>query len=154
MRTVSFPTSCIPAVQQQFNRGVALLHSFAYSAAENTFRDVAARDPRCAMAHWGVAMTYFHQLWDPPLSPASITIGDEEIQRARAIGTDSERERKFVNAVSLIYRGGSTIPYGTRVSNYERAMSDLAEDDGKDAEAQVFYALALLAKASPMDKSH
>jgi tetratricopeptide (TPR) repeat protein len=150
---VSFPTSCIPAVQQQFNRGVALLHSFAYSAAENTFRDVAARDPQCAMAHWGIAMTHFHQLWEPALPPEAILVASGEIRRARAIGAGSARERKFIDAVGLLYQDSSTVPYGVRVSNYERAMGDLAAD-GKDAEAQVFYALALLANASPMDKSH
>lgn len=130
------------------------MHSFAYSAAENAFRDVASRDPGCAMAHWGVAMTYFHQLWDPPLPVATIATAREEIQRAQALGAASERERKFVHALSAIYQDDSTVPYGARVSNYERAMRDLAGDYGKDAEAQVFYALALLANASPMDRSH
>ena len=63
---VSFPISCLPAVQQEFDRGIALLHSFAYTAAENTFQSVTELDPRCAMAHWGTAATHFHQLWDPP----------------------------------------------------------------------------------------
>src|ERR1022692_3789835 len=66
---VSFPTSCTAAVQEQFDRGVALLHSFAYTAAENAFEGVGELDPRCAMAHCGMAMTYFHQLWDPPIVP-------------------------------------------------------------------------------------
>ncbi len=60
--SVSFPISCRPAVQEQFDRGIALLHSFAYTAAENVFRSVAEHDSRCAMAHWGMAMTYFHEL--------------------------------------------------------------------------------------------
>src|SRR5215470_12435043 len=92
--TVSFPTSCAPAVQQQFNRGVALLHSFAYSAANDAFQDVAKRDPQCAMAHWGSAMTYFHQLWEPLLPPATIVAGQNEIQQAQQIKA-SERERQF-----------------------------------------------------------
>ena len=62
---VQFPNSCSADVQQEFERAVALLHSFAYSAAEKAFRDVIAKEPDCAMAHWGVAMTYFHQLWEP-----------------------------------------------------------------------------------------
>jgi tetratricopeptide (TPR) repeat protein len=152
--SVTFTVSCKLEVQQQFNRGVALLHSFAYAAAEKAFRDVASRDPRCAMAHWGVAMTYFHQLWDPPLAPATIPVAYEEILRAQAIGTTSERERRFIDALSLMYRDASTIPYPKRVSNYERAMSDLAGLDRRDSEAQVFYALALLANASPLDKTH
>src|ERR1700756_4352826 len=63
--SVQFPTSCSSKVQKSFERAVALLHSFAYSAAEKEFRDVAAKDPSCAAPHWGVAMTYFHQLWEP-----------------------------------------------------------------------------------------
>ena len=69
--TVTFSVSCLPEVQQQFERAVALLHSFAYADAENAFRGVAGQDSKCAMAHWGMAMTYFHQLWEPPLSPSA-----------------------------------------------------------------------------------
>ncbi len=151
---VSFPISCRPAVQQQFDRGVALLHSFAYSAAENAFRGVADQDHGCAMAHWGVAMTYFHQLWDPPISPATISIAQHEIQRAQQIGTSSERERQFINALALIYQDAGTVPYHARVANYEHAMSSLAAKNRRDTEAQVFYALALLANESPTDQTH
>src|SRR5690349_1081775 len=69
---VTFPTSCSPDVEQQFERGVALLHSFAYSAAEQAFRDVLKRDGNCAMAHWGMAMSYFHQLWEPYVTEADV----------------------------------------------------------------------------------
>src|SRR5690349_4800712 len=64
---VTFPTSCDPSVQAHFNRAIALLHSFAYSASEEAFRDVARRDTHCAMAWWGIAMTHYHQLWEPPI---------------------------------------------------------------------------------------
>src|ERR1039457_2197921 len=101
---VSFPTSCAPDVQEQFDRGVALLHSFAYTAAENAFRGVADADERCAMAHWGMAMTHFHQLWEPPIAPAEISIAQKEIQRAQQIGAGSERERGFIHALGLIYQ--------------------------------------------------
>ena len=151
---VSFPITCMPAVQQPFDRGVALLHSFAYTAAENVFQGVAEQDHQCAMAHWGIAMTHFHQLWDPPISPATISIAQKEIQRALEIGTGSERERQFINALALIYQDAATVPYRTRALNYEHAMSSLAAQDLKDTEAQVFYALALLANESPTDQTH
>ncbi len=151
---VSFPISCTPSVQEQFDRGVALLHSFAYTAAENAFQGVAELDPRCAMAHWGMAMAYFHQLWDPPIVPATISIAQKEIQRAQQIGAGSERERQFINALGFIYQDAATVPYRTRALNYEHAMSNLASANRKDVEAQVFYALALLANASPADKTH
>ena len=151
---VSFPTSCSQAVQEQFERGVALLHSFAYSAAQNTFQNVAELDPQCAMAHWGMAMTYYHQLWEPPLPPATVSLGQKEIQRAQQIGTSSDRERQFIRALSMVYQDADTVPYRTRASNYEGAMSDLAAKNPKDVEAQVFYALALLSNAPPTDKTH
>jgi tetratricopeptide (TPR) repeat protein len=152
--TVSFPISCTPAVQEQFDRGVALLHSFAYADAEKAFQDVAAKDPRCAMAHWGMAMSYFRQLWEPAILPATISLAQKEIQQAQQIGTGSERERQFIHAASLIYQDAGTVPYRTRATDYERAMSDLASANRQDVESQVFYALALLANASPADKTH
>ena len=151
---VSFPVSCTPAAQAEFNKGVALLHSFAYTAAANTFQKVAELDHRCAMAHWGVAMTYFHQLWEPPLSPATISIAQNELQRARQLGAGSERERQYIHALGLIYQDPAIVPYRTRALRYEQAMSDLASANKQDVEAQVFYALALLANASPADKTH
>lgn len=151
---VSFAISCLPSVQEQFDQGVALLHSFAYSASENAFRGVAERDPRCAMAHWGIAITYFHQLWDPPLVPTTIPIAQKQIQLAEQIGARTERERQFIHALGFVYDGAATVPYRTRASNYEGAMSDLASKNREDVEAQVFYALAILANASPNDKIH
>jgi len=151
---VSFPISCAPAVQEQFNRGVALLHSFAYTASQNAFQRVAELDPRCAMAHWGIAMAYFHQLWQPPIVPATVSSAQDEIRKAEEMGGGSERERQFIRALSLMYLDAATVPYRTRVLNYEKAMSDLAAKNREDDEAQVFYALALLANASPADKTH
>jgi tetratricopeptide (TPR) repeat protein len=152
--TASFPVSCAPAVQEKFNRGIALLHSFAYTAARDTFQEIAGLDSHCAMAHWGEAMTYFHQLWEPPLTPVSISSGQKEIQRAQQIGSHSKRERQFIDALALLYQDATTVPYRKRALDYEHAMSVLARDDRKDVEAQVFYALALLANASPSDKTH
>jgi hypothetical protein len=123
---VSFPTSCSQAVQEQFDRGMALLHSFAYSAAENTFQAVAERDPQCAMAHWGIAFSYYHQLWDPPIAPATIPIAQTQIERTQQIGAGTEREAEFIQALGMIYLDAASVPYRQRASNYERAMSDLA----------------------------
>ncbi|MFL6414202.1 MAG: hypothetical protein ACJ74Y_00815, partial [Bryobacteraceae bacterium] len=117
---VSFPISCQPSVQAGFNRAVALLHSFAYSLAERAFRQVGENDPHCAMAHWGIAIAQFHQLWDPPLSPSAVAVGQEEIQRARGLGTGSDRERRFIAALALIYQTDSGSAYRTRALQYER----------------------------------
>jgi tetratricopeptide (TPR) repeat protein len=151
---VSFPTTCNPDVQSEFEQGVALLHSFEYSAAEGAFRNVSRRDPGCAMAHWGVAMTYFHELWDPPITANDILRGRKEIGLARRLGPGSARERRLIGALELFYAPGPATRYRTRVSRYEGAMKDLAAVYRDDTESQVFYALALLASASPFDKAH
>jgi tetratricopeptide (TPR) repeat protein len=152
--SVSLPIACAPAVQGKFDRAVALLHSFAYSAAADAFREVAKLDPQCAMAHWGVAMTYFHQLWDPPIIPGTLSIPQQEMRQAQQIESGSERDRGFIRALALVYQDAATVPYPTRALNYERAMAHLSADYPKDVEVQVFYALALLANASPADKTH
>ncbi len=152
--TVSFPTSCNPAAQVRFERAVALLHSFTYSAAETAFREAAQADPTCAIAHWGIAMTYFHQLWDPAIAASKMQAGHEEILRAQQIGGGSARERGFIQALSLIYATDPTLTYQSRLQGYTDAMQKLAAANPGDVESQVFYALALLASASPTDKTH
>jgi tetratricopeptide (TPR) repeat protein len=151
--SVSFPTTCNPATQPAFNRAVALLHSFAYKPAEEGFRSVAARDPRCAIAHWGMAMTHYHQLWQPPLPPAEVAVAQKEIAQAALLPEASERERGFIDALSLIFKDAS-VPYETRALKYESAMRALAAGNPNDVESQVFYALAMLANLSPSDKQH
>src|SRR5262249_8812714 len=150
---VQFATSCSPKVTKSFERAVALLHSFAYSAAEKAYRDVAAKDPNCAAPHWGVAMTYFHQLWEPPVAPQDIARGLAEIEQAKRLST-SDRERGFIDALSLIYANVGSLPYQERLDRYAQAMRKLAGRYQDDAECQIFYALVLIASASPSDASH
>jgi tetratricopeptide (TPR) repeat protein len=152
--SVSFPISCDPAVQQQFNRGVALLHSFAYVAAEQAFQSVAVRDPRCAMAHWGIAMTFFHPVWSPSLPPDRFAKGQTEMLAAARLGATSSRERQFIRALGALYQVDDSLKPSQRTLAYEQAMADVARENDKDVEAQVFYALALLSNAPPTDKTH
>ncbi len=152
--SVSFPVSCTAGVQEEFNRGVALLHSFAYSAARTAFQHVAEQDPQCAMAHWGVAMTYFHQLWVPPLSPDTSLIARDEIQRAERIGSGSDLERGFIRALGVLFKDADRVAYPARALNYEHAMSLVAAENRTNTEAQIFYALALLANAPLTDQTH
>ena len=152
--TVSFPTSCKPEVQQEFNRGVALLHSFTYRLADQAFHHVSQQDPACAIAHWGSAMTHYHQLWDLPPSPADVIAAQQEIATAATLDPGSERERGFINAIGFVFQDAATVPYSTRAAKYETAMHQLAETFPNDAETQIFYALALLSNASPSDREH
>jgi hypothetical protein len=151
--TVSFPTSCAPAVQQKFERAVALLHSFAYSASEKAFRDVVAADPKCAMAHWGVAMSFYHQLWEPWITPANLQSGSAELMQAEQLG-GTDRERQYIAALATYYRDSDKLAPPARAKLYEQAMSKVATSNPTDDEAQVFYALALVSTGSATDKTH
>jgi hypothetical protein len=151
--TVTFPTSCAPSVQSGFERAVALLHSFAYAASEEAFRAVADADPSCALAHWGVSMSYFHQLWDPP-GAEDLRKGLAEINHARQLGAGSARERQFIEGAAAYYRDSDRLSHVDRAKAYERAMAEAAKSNPDDAETQIFYALALIATAPPADRSH
>ena len=151
---VSFPVSCAPGVQPEFDRAVALLHSFAYSAAESAFEKVATDDPHCAMAHWGAAMTQFHQLWEPRVDSQRVALGEKEIELARKTGNLSRHERRYVEALGNIFDDAESVPYPQRALKYADAMGAVTSESEGDVEAQVFYALALLSTAPPSDKTH
>jgi tetratricopeptide (TPR) repeat protein len=151
---VSFPITCASAVQPEFNRGIALLHSFAYSAANSAFQKVASEDPNCAIAHWGIAMTYFHQLWEPPIASTALPAARREIAAAQQIGSTNPREQGFIHAFSLLLEKADTVSFVERDQQYEQAMHEIAQQNNKDVEAQVFFALALLSNAAPTDKTH
>jgi REP element-mobilizing transposase RayT len=150
---VTFPTTCAHAVQPTFERAVALLHSFAYTAAEQAFRDVEAKDPGCAIARWGVAMTHVHPLWDAP-SADDIATASAAIAQATSKPAGSARERTFVEAIAAYYDHAASRSPSERAKTYEAAMADVAAKYPYDIEAQVFYALALLGTASPSDATH
>lgn len=152
--TVSFAISCRPEVQPAFNRAVALLHSFAYRAADDAFQRVAEGDPECSMAHWGHAMTHYHQLWDLPPSPVDSAAAKQEIDKAEKLQGACQRERGFIDAIRQVFPDDATLSYRTRALNYEAAMGKLAAEYPADVETQIFYALALISNASPSDRRH
>ena len=150
---VHFATSCAAVVQPQFERAVALLHSFAYDAASEQFHAVATRDKECAMAHWGVAMSVFHQLWSPP-GAGDLRLGREEIGVAQRIGARTERERQLIDAAGSYFSDTEPSHHPVRAKAYEQSMERVAQHFANDDEVQVFYALALIATAPPTDRAH
>ncbi len=149
---VSFPISCTPASQKAFERGVALLHSFGYEEAEEQFAEIAQKDPACAMAHWGIAMSLFHQIWERP-QESTLKRGQGEIEKAQKIGAKTEREQGYISALAVFYRDPASNDYLKRASAYSDAMGNLYRQNPTDLEAGAFYALSLLAAAPPDDTS-
>jgi hypothetical protein len=151
---VSFPTSCAPAVQAKFERAVALLHSFAYSAADAAFQEVAKEDPNCAMAGWGQAMANFHQIWEDRIPPAGLAPGQAALEKAQKSKQVSPREKEYIAALAPMFLDAGAVAYSTRLQKYEQAMGSLAAHYPQDPEARILYALALLATAPSDDKTH
>jgi tetratricopeptide (TPR) repeat protein len=164
---VTFPITCAPEVQSDFARGVALLHSFFYEEARRVFTSVAERDPKCAMAQWGIAMTWWHPIWTPP-TPDEMRAGKAAIEKAMAMNAGTDRERGFITALNAYYNtpdGSTTAPVGQschgpvgprdRVIAYETAMRQLRDKYPDDFEVQTFYAFAVLSVgyATPNDTS-
>jgi tetratricopeptide (TPR) repeat protein len=143
--TVHFPISCSASVEKPFARGVALLHSFWYEEAEKEFIDIAKDDPRCAMAHWGIAMSIWHQLWNEP-DEKVIARGLEEATTPKKLGLKATpREAGYLAAVTAFYSDSSKLDHAARAQAYSDAMKKVYESYPDDHEAAVFYALSLLA---------
>lgn len=151
---VNFKTSCTPKAQTQFNRAVAWLHSFEYEEAEKAFNEVATTDPRCAMAHWGIAMSTYHPLWAPP-TPDELKRGALALWKAHSLGTGTQRERDYIAALSTFYSNSTIITeiynetpklvdHRTRAFAYHEAMKQLHRKYPADQEAAIFYALTLI----------
>ena len=153
--TVSFPVSCKPTSQPYFNRGVALLHDFWYSEAKIQFEQIVKTDPQCAMAHWGIAMSAFHEIWGRPDADA-MKLGWAEVQAAlqasQSPAPATERERAYIAALTSIYRPGSQ-EYPARIDAHATVMAKLYAQYPDDANAGAFYALSLLADETPDDTS-
>jgi tetratricopeptide (TPR) repeat protein len=164
---VSFPTSCDPSLQAEFERGVALLHSFFYEEARRVFTEVARKDSECAMAHWGIAMTYYHPIWTAPDS-TEMAAGLAAVEKALAAKKTSDRERGYIRAVEAYYKGldmpelpdspgapschgPSLVEHRGRAACFKREMEKLAQGYPEDLDASAFYALSLLGTAPPAD---
>ena len=152
---VHFPISCSAASQKKFDVGLAMLHSFWYAKSDRAFAELAAADPGCAMADWGVAMSRFHQIWEAP-PPDDLKAGVAAMAAARAAGAKTKRERGYIEALGVYYDKSDTLDHVTRFVAFEKAMADLAAKYPKDREASIFYALTLngVALALPPDKTY
>lgn len=154
--TVDFRVSCTAPAQAEFNRAVALLHHMTYPQAQASFQRVAALDSRCAMAHWGIAMTLFQPLWPTRPSPAALQRGWDEVLKARAIEPVSDRERGFVATAEAFFLEPAGTDYWLRIRRWEEANETLLAAFPDDPEAAAFTALAHLATTPPdsISRSH
>ncbi len=150
---VNFPVSCSFGAQKEFEHGVALLHSFWYDEAAKTFSQVTTIDPGCAMAYWGIAMSFYHPLWFPP-TPADLRQGLAAIKKANVIGARTQRERDYIAAMESFYKNSNKVPHQRRALAWCNAMQRLSARHPEDREATIFFALALIATASPADKTY
>ena len=150
---VHFETSCNETAQRRFDRGMRYQHSFWYRASKDIFEDVLKADPDCAIAYWGIAKSLLLNPFGVP--PAgNLAEGLAAIQKGKAIGAKTPREREFIEALGAFYTDYDKIDHRTRVQAYLKAMAAVAQHYPQDDEAQIYYALALDVAASPADKTY
>jgi tetratricopeptide (TPR) repeat protein len=152
---VNFNTSCNSAAQPQFNRAVALMHSFQFARAIEAFNVILVSDPSCAIAYWGIALSN----WGNPFAaglklPAQLDQGLKAIEHARAVGAKTERERAYIETVAHLFTDTANTDQRSRVLAYESAMATVSAAYPEDIEAAIFYALALASAADPADKTY
>jgi hypothetical protein len=151
--TVHFETSCNPAAQKLFDRGMLYQHSFWYRASQNVFEEVLKADPECGIADWGIALSL---LWNPHIPPPAKNLaeGAAALAKAKIIGAKTQRERDYLDALGAMYADYDKVDHRTRMQAYVKAMEALAQRYPDDDEAQIYYALALNTSASPADKTY
>jgi len=147
---VDFPNSCSPEAQPLIEKGVALLHSFQYQEAAQTFEDLETRDAKCATAHWGKAMTLYHQLWDFP-EDSKMKQGHGEIQRAQKLSSSNPKEEGLIAAAAVFYQNKSRMNHEKHMKAYSAALGKLRAKFPDDVEISSFYALSLVAMADEGD---
>ena len=150
---VSFPTSCASVVQAKFTRAVALLHSFWFKEGEKAFREVLAQDPQCAIATWGIAAILIDNTFAGNATAESAIKAQEAIDRGRAIGAKTERERMYLEAVAQYWKDFASRSHGARMKTLSNAFEQLAKAYPDDDEAQIFSAIYLTATQAPTDQT-
>lgn len=153
--TVHFETSCSPQAQVEFDHAVALLHSFQFGRARESFNSVLKTDPNCAMAYWGIALIEWSNPFAPGVkSPAQIEAGKKDVARGLQLMPKTERERSYLLAVGKLYTDSSAQTQQARIDAFRDAMGELSRKHPEDHEAAIYYALAL-AESEPLgDKTH
>jgi hypothetical protein len=150
---VNFPVSCNGAAQKEFNRAMALFHSFWFDPAKKSFARVLELDPQCALAQWGIAFMSMGNPFAWPANPNAMKAAAAAAAEAQRIGANSERERDYVAALGVFLNDWDNIDHRTRVVAFEKEMEGIARRHPQDIEAQILYALVLDATALPTDKT-
>jgi tetratricopeptide (TPR) repeat protein len=150
---VHFETSCNEVAQRRFDRAMRYQHSFWYAAAKEIFEDVANADAECGMAHWGIALSLLNNPHSA-VPAANLPTGLAAIQKAKAVGAKTERERDYIDALMLMYADYDKLSHSQRIRAFLGAMEKLAAKYPTDDEAQIAYAITLNTSASPADKTY
>ncbi|MDC0478557.1 hypothetical protein OAN39_05995, partial [Flavobacteriaceae bacterium] len=151
---VSFALSCRYDLRETFNLGLSLMHSFEYAEAEKAFVSVLDQDPECLMAYWGTAMSILNHPLSFKQNSKSLERGEKLIKVAQTLTPNNEREKDYIDAVTVYFNDWQSLDTKTRKLNYESKMEELYNKYPGDVETAVFYSLAVLATADLNDKSY
>ena len=150
---VHFATSCNDTAQRRFDRAMRYQHSFWYAESKEIYEEALKADPECAIAYWGIALALLNNPHNAVPTP-NLPLGLAAIEKGQAVGAKTERERDYIDALSVMYADYDKIPHQARVQSYLKKMAALAAKYPDDDEAQIFYAITLNVAASPADKTY
>jgi tetratricopeptide (TPR) repeat protein len=141
-----FQNSCQPVVQSDFERAVALLHSFEFGEALQGFKRVESADSTCVIAAWGVALANT-QRSGPDIAAAQLASGWKELEPWLSRPAKTDREQMYMTAVSKMYDNFEKTSGDERWQQYIAAMQAIRLKYPDDINASLFYALAMVSMA-------
>ena len=141
--SLHFPVSTTnPQAQGAFDSGLFFYYAYNREAAHRSFADAATRDPRLAMAPWGMALADGPDL-NTPMDEQRFTDGKHDIAAAFSLDAGAApRERRFLSTMALRFAGRFG-DWPRDDAAYARAMERFALDT-KDENAALLAAEALL----------
>ncbi|NIS61982.1 MAG: hypothetical protein GTO13_15195 [Proteobacteria bacterium] len=125
-----------------------------YAGARRVFEAVREAEPDCALAYWGIAMTYVHPLWPDTPTEEELKLGLDLLKLAKTRGQKTERERAYIAALEAYYENALERDERARLASFDQAWEKVHREFPDDLEAASFYALAHLATAKSKDKSY
>ena len=151
---VDFPVSCSAAIRDRFERAVMMLHHMMYAQSEKEFRSIAATEPDCAMAHWGIAMTLFHPLWPGEPTEEELQQGTMAVQKSKALNPPTDKEKAYILAAESYFADWRDKTHPERIASWKESQKSVYKGNPDETDAAAFYALSLLATAPKEDKTY
>ncbi len=138
---VDFQVRGDESIQEDFDRGLGMLHHMMYRQARSIFEEIAEKNPDSAMAYWGIATSLFQPLWPGRPSAEDLHRGWELSNKARELA-QTDRERLLIDATAAFFRDPETADYWRRIARWAEGMEQAYEAHPHDLDIAALYCLS------------